>query len=169
MYVVGSALLSITFFVYQGWLEIAFLGKILKCLDCTSKIDDSLLTADEQAAALTRAKEEEQRRQEEADARRSFQSATRNVERVMNIRASTGAAIRPTFSAMGAAPPLRSNEPTTNPLQSHASSPPANLPPGTIVVKRRRLSTVINKPILSVDHESAPPSLVSNADSVVDI
>jgi Mg2+ and Co2+ transporter CorA len=137
----GTAVASFAFFVYQGWVDIGFVGRMIRCLDCTSKIDDSLLDEDEQAEAFARAKEEEQRRRDEADARRSFQAATRNVERVMNIRASNAGVIsaRPTFSAVGGV--ARSVDGTVNPMVSSATS----VPPGTIVIKRRRMSALASK------------------------
>jgi Mg2+ and Co2+ transporter CorA len=139
----GTAVLSIAFFVYQGWVDIGCMGRMSRCLDCTSKIDDSLLDGDEQVEGFARAKEEEQRRRDEADARRSFQSATRNVERVMNLRASNVGAMssRPTFSAVGSV--ARSVDGTLNPIVSSG----ANASPGAIVIKRRRMSTMANRRI----------------------
>lgn len=169
----GCAFASIVFFVYQGWFEIGLLNKLMRAFDYSAKIDDSLLDADEQSAALNRAKEEEERRQEEADARRSFQSATRNVERVMNIRASNvGAGLsRPTFSVAGGngnsggimnpmVPSANSSNQSNSTLlsassPSSSSSPP---PPGTIVIKRRRMSVMTNKrpDSTSSDYSSTP-------------
>lgn len=142
--ITGSAMVSVAFFVTQGWLDISFLGRMVSCFGCSSRIDDSLVDEDEQAAALTRAKEEEERRQEEAEARRSFQSATRNVERINNFRASNmGVGMRPTFSNMSGSP-TRSGEGAMNPILGLSSTNPT-LPPGTIVIKRRRMSTMATK------------------------
>lgn len=73
-------------FIYQGWLDTGFFGRIFKNVRRNGiRIDDS--KSHDNQLASQRAVEEEARRKEERTARRSFEKAARNVE-VYNFKKS---------------------------------------------------------------------------------
>lgn len=117
MFCTVSAVVSITFFISQGWLEFGIFGRLSKQVWCAPRIDDGDGDSDEEVEALKRAQQEESRRREQADARRSFQQATRSVERVMNYRASNMGSGRGTLSH------VRPLAPTTTIQQAHHNTP----------------------------------------------
>lgn len=81
-----SALFTILMFIYQGWLDAGFFGRIFRRVRRNGvRIDDSSKQND--LDANQRAAEEESRRNEHRLLRRSFEKSARNVE-VYNFKKS---------------------------------------------------------------------------------
>lgn len=116
--------MTLSFFVYQGWVEMGIFGKIFKKIHRTkeAKIDDSkkVEQVDEKSEeALKRAEDEEKRRVEESMLRRSY---SLNAHR-MNFRSSNSIAAMPVrFSNFSVQSSNSSDSRYRNPLHVELSS-----------------------------------------------